>query len=990
MNHKFFRMGWVLSAVLALMLTSVPVSAQKVLERCTVIVTDSDGEPLPGAAVSMKGTTKGWNTDADGKCEIVSIPADAVLNVMFLGMKDAEISVNSRKEIKVRLETAGFEMDELVVVGYGTMRKKDLSGAITSVKGETINEYSSMSVANALQGRVAGVEITQSNGAPGASMQVRIRGANSIKGSNDPLWIIDGFAGDINMINNSDIESVEVLKDASATAIYGSRGANGVIIITTKTPSEGRARVEYNGSVGVQMLSKKLDVLDGNGYMEYLNMKSIAQGKDPLYTEEQIAENVYNTNWQDLVFKPAVTTDHSVNVSGGTKKLRATAGLSYFDQDGIVINSGYERFSARAKVNFDLSRYVSVNAGIIYTRANHRQMTSQGMDSVIHTTLSASPLASPKYDDGSWNDFATQPAGSVNPLAYQHEISRKYHSDRIVANGGVTIRPVEGLSIALTANMLSSRGQTDYLKRLSYPNSKGAASVSTSANTQITSNNIISYNRFFGKHHIDFMAGMTYEQSVSTTMNSGTAEGFISDVVETYDLDAADIKGLPSSSYSDWRLISFLGRLNYGYDNRYLLTVNFRSDGSSRYSKGNKWGYFPSAAAAWRISQESFMEDASWISELKLRVGYGVTGSTAISPYSTQNTFESTNVVFGNTTTVAYSPLATYLGGLRWESTAQTNVGVDFGIFGDRLKFTADYYYKRTYNLLNDVELPGSSGYTTALRNIGSISNTGVELQLDARIIDKAFKWDLGVNFSLNRSKILSLADHADIYGSKVSNTLVSDQLNIMREGEQMYLFYGYVEDGYDEKGNIVYKDFDGSGDITVEDKRVIGNPNPDFLLNFNLNFSYKGFSLGAFFQGSFGNDIYSMTAGNLLYNYNNNFNTLKDVAENHWTPENPDAKYPALLSNLNLKMSDRFVYDGTYLRLKNLELAYDVPCGKGRFISRARVYVSGQNLFTITSYPMWNPDVNSYGGGNSLRQGVDLYCYPVARTVTLGCRITF
>lgn len=976
-------------ALMLAMLVPHDVSAQDVLEQCTVMVTDSEGEPLPGAAVVIKGSSVGLTTGADGKCVFESIPADAVLEIMFLGMDNLTLNVGSRSLINARMTSSSVMMDELVVVGYGTMRKKDLSGAIAQVKGDVINEYSTMSVANALQGRVSGVSITQSNGAPGASMQVRIRGSNSIKGSNDPLWIIDGFPGDINMINTSDIESVEVLKDASATAIYGSRGANGVIIVTTKRPAEGKVKVEYNGSVGVQEISKKLDVLDGNGYMRYLNTKMEAQDKEPLYTEEEIAANVFNTNWQDLVFKPAVTTDHSVSVSGGTRKLQATLGASYFKQDGIVINSGYERISMRSKVNYDISKYISINGGIIFTRTNHDRMGSsgQGMNSVIHTVLAASPLATPKYDDGSWNDFATQPAGGLNPIAYQKEVSNKFHSNRAILTAGVNVRPIDGLSISLSANIFNNNGRADYLKRLDYPNSQGAASISTSENVHITSNNIISYDRNVGKHHFDVMAGMTYEQSVSMNAGTGTAEGFISDAMETHDMNAAEIKGLPTSSYSDWKLISFLGRVNYSYDNRYLLTINFRSDGSSRYSSGNKWGYFPSAAAAWRISQEPFMRDVKWISELKLRAGYGVTGSTAINPYSTQNTLESVNVVFDKNTTVAYSPLDKYLGGLRWESTAQTNVGLDFSLFDERLRLTADWYYKKTYDLLNDVELPGSSGYTTALRNIGSISNMGVELQVDARIIDKAVKWDFGFNFSWNRSKILSLADGNDIFGNKVSNTLINDQLNIMREGEEMYLFYGYVEDGYDENGNIIYKDFDYDG---TEDKRVIGNPNPDFLLNFNTAISYKGFTLSAFFQGSFGNDIYSLTAGNLMYNYNNNTNTLKEVLDNHWTPETPDAKYPALLSNLNLKMSDRFVYDGTYLRLKNLELAYDIPCGAGKFLSRAKVYVSGQNLFTITSYPMWNPDVNTYGGGNSLRQGVDLYSYPVARTVTLGCRLVF
>lgn len=845
-------------------------------------------------------------------------------------------------------------------------------------------------MANALQGRVAGVEISQLNGQPGAGMQVRIRGANSIKGSNDPLWIIDGFPGDINMINTSDIESVEILKDASATAIYGSRGANGVVIVTTKRAKQGDLHVEYIGSAGVQTLTKTLEMLSGDEYMHYLNDKAAIQGNPAVFTPEQIAANQWSTNWQDEITRPALLTDHSVSVSGGNDKMQSIVGASWFRQDGIVKRSGYQRASINAKLNYNISKYVSANANIIYSYTVHDQMNSQGGGtSAIVSSFKTSPLATPHYDDGTWNDFVSQPAGGLNPVAYLYEVSNRWRSNRIVANAGITIRPVSGLSIQLTGNVRNGLSRKDYFKTKKYPNSVGEASISFGDTMDLSGNGIITYDKSFGKHNLNVMGGVTYEQDITKSTSTGTARGFLSDVVESFDLDAADTKGLPTSGYSDWKLLSFLGRLNYNYDNRYLLTVNFRADGSSRYSRGNKWGYFPSAAFAWRASQEDFLRNVDWLSELKFRVGYGVTGSTAISPYSTQNTLESVNVVFDKQTTVGYAPKDTYLGDLRWETTAQLNTGFDLSVFHDRLRITADYYHKRTYDLLNDVEMPRSSGYTTALRNIGSIRNSGVELQADARLIDRSVKWDLGVNFSLNRSKILKLADGKDIFGSKISNTIISDQLNVMREGERMYLFYGYVEDGYDDKGQLTYKDLDEDGSITTKDKRVIGDPNPDFLLNFNTSVSWKGFTLSAFFQGSFGGDLYSLTMATIAYDYANNGNVLKDVYYNHWTPDRTDAKYPNLISNLNLKLSDRFVYDATYLRLKNVELSYAIPC-KGSFLKKAKVYVSGQNLVTFTSYPLWNPDVNAKGGGASLTQGVDDSCYPIARTLTLGCRLTF
>lgn len=956
---------------------------------CRVKVVDELG-PLPGAAVLVKGTTNGQAVDNNGVCTISSVPDKAVLVISCLGYDDTEVIWNGKSDITVRMKSSSQLLDETVVVGYGTQRKKDLSGAIAQVKGDVINEYSTLSVANALQGRVAGVEISQLNGQPGAGMQVRIRGANSIKGSNDPLWIIDGFPGDINMINTSDIESVEILKDASATAIYGSRGANGVVIVTTKRAKQGDLHVEYNGSAGVQTLTKTLEMLSGDEYMHYLNDKAAIQGNPAVFTPEQIAANQWSTNWQDEITRPALLTDHSVSVSGGNDKMQSIVGASWFRQDGIVKRSGYQRASINAKLNYNISKYVSANANIIYSYTVHDQMNSQGGGtSAIVSSFKTSPLATPHYDDGTWNDFVSQPAGGLNPVAYLYEVSNRWRSNRIVANAGITIRPVSGLSIQLTGNVRNGLSRKDYFKTKKYPNSVGEASISFGDTMDLSGNGIITYDKSFGKHNLNVMGGVTYEQDITKSTSTGTARGFLSDVVESFDLDAADTKGLPTSGYSDWKLLSFLGRLNYNYDNRYLLTVNFRADGSSRYSRGNKWGYFPSAAFAWRASQEDFLRNVDWLSELKFRVGYGVTGSTAISPYSTQNTLESVNVVFDKQTTVGYAPKDTYLGDLRWETTAQLNTGFDLSVFHNRLRITADYYHKRTYDLLNDVEMPRSSGYTTALRNIGSIRNSGVELQADARLIDRSVKWDLGVNFSLNRSKILKLADGKDIFGSKISNTIISDQLNVMREGERMYLFYGYVEDGYDDKGQLTYKDLDEDGSITTKDKRVIGDPNPDFLLNFNTSVSWKGFTLSAFFQGSFGGDLYSLTMATIAYDYANNGNVLKDVYYNHWTPDRTDAKYPNLISNLNLKLSDRFVYDATYLRLKNVELSYAIPC-KGSFLKKAKVYVSGQNLVTFTSYPLWNPDVNAKGGGASLTQGVDDSCYPIARTLTLGCRLTF
>lgn len=998
MNLKLIKVSggsikWLCCSVLSvLLLSSYPLSAQNAAEAsCTVLVKDSDDRPLPGVSVLIKGSQNGEISGTDGVCTLKNVPANAVIVASMMGMETAQVPVGGRARIEIVLNESSLLMKELVVVGYGVQRKRDLTGSVASVKGDVINEFANVSVANALQGRISGVQVNQTNGQPGAGIQVRIRGANSIKGDNEPLWIINGFPGDMNMINTSDIESIEVLKDASATAIYGSRGANGVIIVTTKGAKGSQVKLSYEGSVGVQTLAKQMQMLDGPEYMHYLNQKAAVNNQPMVFTEQQIADNIWSTNWQDEVFQTALVNSHAVDISGGNAKVKGSLGLSYFDQEGIVQNSGYKRLSIRSNLKYDLSKYVSASANIIFSRSDHDQMNSQGGSrgtSVINAAMTASPLATPKYDDGSWNDFQTQPTTGVNPVAYLNEIKNAWYANRLLANAELTLRPLDGLTLQFSGNVSNKETRKDYTKSKAYPQYDGAASISFGETVAITSNNIATYVKDWGRHHLTLMAGMTYEDSTTKSVATGTASGFLSDVVESYDLDAADIKGLPTSGYSHWALLSYLGRINYNFDDRYLLTVNFRADGSSRYSKGNKWGYFPSAAFAWRVSEESFMREVRQVSQLKFRLGYGVTGSTAIAPYATSNTLSSQNVVFDKETVVAYAPLNTYLGDLRWETTAQFNAGIDLGLWADRIRLTADYYYKKTTDLLNDVEMPRSSGYTTSLSNIGSVSNRGFEFQLDGRVIDREFKWDLGVNFSMNRSKVLALSEDKDIFGPTVSNVIVSDKLNLMRVGQPMFLFYGYVEKGYDERGQLLYEDLDGDESVTAADKRIIGDPNPDFLLNFSTSFAYKRLSLSAFFQGSFGNDLYSMSMASMAYDYSSNANTLRDVYYNHWTPENPNAKYPNLLQNIALKMSDRFVYDGTYLRLKNIELAYDLPLG--RFAQKALIYLSAQNLLTLTQYPFWDPDVNYNGGGSSLAQGVDEACYPSARTFTLGCRITF
>lgn len=974
------------------------VSAQEPLGKCTVKVVDEGGQPVPGAAIIVKGTGAGDITDEGGICTLAEVASDAVIQVSCLGYDDVETSVSGRQVLRVVLEESSLYMEEVVVVGYGSQKRKDITGAVSSVKGDVLNEYSSFSAMGALQGRIAGVSVQQTDATPGGGISVTIRGANSIKGSSAPLWIINGFPGDINMINPQDIETIDVLKDASATAIYGSRGANGVILVTTKAAREGKVQVDYNGSVSVQTLIKKLDMANASEYMQYMNDKAEVNGTPLLYGPEDIANPAVDTDWQDEVFSPAVMTSHSLTVSGGTKKIQSSLSASYFYQDGIIKPADYQRYNISADLRYNATDWFTAFANVMVSRVDQNTTSSTGgsrAGSVVNATLIQLPIA-PVYDEnGDYANYQGYPADGMNPVEYLHKVKSGFLSDRTRTTLGLVFKPFDGFSINLSGNIAHASKRNDSYVPATYRTNPGTASISTSETQDFQANGTLNYEKTVGKHSFSIMGGISYEQHIGKTFNSGTATHFASDVFYVYNLNAAETKGLPTSSYNTWKLFSFLGRVNYNYDDRYLLTVNFRADGSSRFSRGNKWGYFPSAAAAWRISNESFLRDQKhWLSDLKLRVGYGITGSTAIDPYSTLEVLVPRQVVFDKDVYVGYTTEDTYPGNLKWEETTQYNVGLDAAFFDYRLKFAADFYYKRTDDLLCDVDFPRSSGYTTGVQNVGVVSNTGFEFQIDGRIIDRQVKWDAGLNFTLNRNKVLHLADGNDVLAPQVDNVLLRDNMHILREGEPMYMFYGYLEDGYDEDGRIVYKDISGEGgvpdgQITTADKTIIGNPNPDFLLNFHTSVSWKNFTLSAFLQGSFGNDIFSMSMVTLGYDYAYNFNVLRDVVYDHWTPENSDAKYPNLWTSASYQVSDRWVYDASYIRLKNLELSYSIPCSGSRVLRNAVVYVSGQNLFTITRYPLWDPDTSSYGASSS-RPGIENNSYPSARSFTLGVRLGF
>ncbi|MBE9460693.1 TonB-dependent receptor [Dyadobacter sp. UP-52] len=981
----------------------LPVKSNAPKKIVTGKVLDEAGLGLPGVSVVLKGTQAGSTTDVDGKFQLEvgdDIASKAVLVFSFVGFKTQEIVLGSQSALTVNMALEDKSLQEIVVIGYGQVKKSDLTGSVASIKSGEINAYPATTMVQSLAGRAAGVYVSQNTGAPGSSISVRVRGTNSIQGSNEPLYVVDGFpySGNPTLLNNADIESIEVLKDASATAIYGSRGANGVVLITTKRGKTGRINVEYDGYYGVQKIRKKLDLMDATQYAQFYNEQAANDGLAPHFTQDQIAGFGKGTDWQDQVFQSAPVQNHSISVNGGSEKTRFSVSGSNFNQDGIVIGSNYKRNSLRFNINSDLGKKFKLDVNSVLSRIDSDRKNSEKGNrggSLFSAALSGYPTVAPYKTDGTLSNLGeTYSWGSnaiVNPLNFINEQTEHIQSNKVLANAAVTFEPIPGLILKTLGGIESTDDRTNGYTTNRFVNSKGSAFINTQRVSSLLSENTASYRKEFGKHSISAVAGFTYQDYTSTALNA-SGSGFISNTQESYDIGAAATQGIPVSNYSKWSLMSYLGRVNYTFNNKVLATVSFRADGSSRYSEGQKWGYFPSAALAWRLAEEDFIKKIPFISDLKIRAGYGQTGNTAINPYQTLNQLSSSLVVFGDALTTAYSPSSRLAGPLKWETTAQTDAGIDFSILNNRFSFTADYYIKNTRDLLNNVQLPSSLGYTYTIQNIGKIQNKGFEFSANAKVLQGDFKWDLSGNISFNKNKVVKLYGGNDILGDAINISVVNDNINILREGESLGSFYGYVSKGYDEKGMVVYEDFNNNGVRDAGDKKIIGNPNPKFTYGLSSNMSYKNFDLSIFVQGSQGNDIFNLSAVNQTNDYGQALNMPKDVFEDHWTPTNTNAKYPVIKTSSQPQVSDRFIENGSFLRFKNIQLSYNVPVSKLniKWMTHAQIYVSAQNLFTITKYSWYDPEINSYGGSNSILQGIDHYVYPVAKTTTVGIRVGF
>ena len=968
-------------------------------KKITGRVTDAGCNPIVGAGVVERGTMNGAISDNNGEFSILVNPK-AVLDVSCIGYKNFEVKIGESLRYEISMSEDSKLLDEIVVIGYGTVKKRDLTGSVGSVRAKDLSAIPQASAELALQGRIAGVQVRQSSGAPGKTPTIRIRGTNSILGDNSPLYVIDGFPSNVGsgILNVDDIESVEILKDASAIAIYGSRGSNGVVIITTKKGKEGKTTVEFGTTYGIQKVSKKMDVMNASEYARFYNERAKNDGREPFFTDEQINSFGEGFDWQNFIYKKAPLRTHSLTVSGGNEKTKFSISGNFFGQDGIVGKGSYDRYTVRSNISHDITKRLNVELNTTLSRSITDNKDSEGGSqggTLTSVSLLAPPVCQPYNDDGSYAvlegyyPVITTGGGIVNPLNILNLIDDKTKRNRVLANAAFTYQPIDGLYIKISGGVENTDARNDYYRKNGYYNATSYASVSTTQQISFLNENTINYVKTIAqKHNLSALAGFTYQDYKYTSLN-GSGSGFLSDITSTGNLSSAATPGIPSSSYTKWVLLSSIARINYDYDHKYLLTFSFRADGSSRYSKGDKWGYFPSGAIAWKIGDETFMSNLSWLSDLKLRASYGVSGNQAITPYSTLNNLYSGKTVFSTDLYTFFAPGSILPSRLKWESTSEFDAGLDASFLNDRLSVTADYYHKLTRDLLNSVPLPNSTGYGSTIRNVGKIQNQGFEFSFNAHLIDKEFQWTLDGNLSLNRSKVKKLQGGNDILGGWIGFLVINDNASILREGEPMSVFFGYRTDGYDENGFEKYKDLHEDGVINSDDKTIIGDPNPDFTYGLNSYMSYKGFELSLFFQGSQGNDMLNATSiDNTLY-CAYGVNQLKEVLYDHWTPENTDAKYPKPVTGLSMRLSDRLIEDASYLRLRNLEFGYNFPVEKWNidWVKKIKLYMSLQNILTITHYSGWDPDVNSQSG---IGVGIDQNPYPMAKSYTFGINVTF
>ena len=989
--------------------------AQQQAKTVTGTVTDVSGEPIIGANIRIKGTTTGTITDIDGNFSIKAEP-QSVIEVSYIGYLTQETVINNQKSIRFLLKEDTKTLDEVVVIGYGVQKKADLTGSVANINTEKLNTQSNANIGQALQGKIAGVDIVSQGGAPGSGTRIMVRGIGTLNNAS-PLYIVDGmYMNSIDHINPNDIASIDVLKDASSAAIYGSRAANGVIIVTTKEGSntEGKPIIDLSVNLGISTASKFLDMLDAKGWAEVTTIARQAIGKPALDMATDLA-NKPDNDWQDIMFRPALMQNYNLSVNGGGKYSTYYTGLGYFNQDGIVKGTNYQRYNIQSKNDYKRGIF-SAGTNLIISFSHDKPLHQELRGGMIGTILQSVPTLE-KYDDtreggygGTYGDVVNIP----HPLAIiDDNIMDRYNENvKIFANLYAQIELFKGLKYKLNLTPdFSFERYKNYLNKYDF-------GLATNSITQLTERqrrrrnilveNLLTFDRTFGEHKISALAGYTYQDSRFRHIQA-YGEGLPQGLEE---IDAATTNR--SNEGNSWRsvLTSILGRVFYSYQNKYLFTATIRRDGSSKFGKNNRYGYFPSFSLGWNVAEEKFMENVHWLDQLKLRGGYGVLGNQEIDNYQYSSTITTgINYPDGNGGLLQGAFPKNFANpDIKWEETAMTNVGIDFMAFNNRLSLTADYYVKNTKDILLTVPIPISSGGANdPIRNAGKIRNNGFEFNLgwmDQPNPDISY----GINLigSFNKNKVIAMgSESGSIKGGSTNQNITTSETKAGYPIGGYWLIStagyfnsqeevdAYAKDGKKiqpaaEPGDIKFVDANNDGVINDDDRVFQGSPFPDFTFALNGNMRYKNFDLSIGLQGVLGNKIYNATR-----------QTLEDVTKgsnflasclDYWTPENKNASHPRLTwddPNRNTRAeSDRYLENGSYLRLRSVQLGYTFPQTwfKGA-IQHARVYINAENLFTITSYSGYSPDVNA---DNANYRGFDNFIYPTNRTFMLGLNVTF
>ncbi len=958
------------------------------------VVTDEKGLPLPGVTILVKATKSGTVTNANGAFSINALPSNTLV-FSFLGFSTQEVTVGSKSTINITLKEDISKLDEVVVIGYGSVKRKNLNYATSEVSSKSIEDRPITNFQQAIQGRAAGVSVSQPSGKPGAGLNLKVRGYGSLNGSNDPLYVVDGIQLLSNDgINPNDIENITILKDASATAIYGANGANGVVLITTKSGSANKTQVSLESYYGFQNLTKQLSVLDAKDFAVLINEERTNVGQQPFITD--VNNLPFNTNWQDEIYRRGTQQNYQLSASGGSEKYKYYLSGGWNGEEGTLNPAEFGRYSIRFNQSANIFPKLTVGNNFAVSRINSVDVSDNNrvnQGGVVLSALSTPPTIPIQNADGTYPQNPYQ--ALENPVAITRGADSKSFTNKILGNVFAEYQLPADLKIRSTFSVEANDNREDYYQD-PFLTAEGRARkgfASARSNNEIIwqNENILSYNKTFNKvHSLDAIGGVTFRKSDYTgTFLSG--KNFGNGSIKT--VNGASEKLDASSNNSGWSYLSYLARVIYTYNDKYTVTGSFRADGSSRFGANQKYGYFPAASVGWRVSEESFLKDVNWISNLKLRYGIGTNGNSEgigdfsyLARYSVGNNYPiNGNIQPGSiTTSIANDDL-------KWEVNTTNNLGLDLSLFNNRISFSADAYYRKTTDALVARPLPSQTGYGSIVQNVGSLENKGLEFSLNTiNYARKNFSWQTDIVFSLNRNKVL------DILGQSILDGNVGDNgsSTITKEGEPISSFYGYISDGVDPAtGNIKYRDLNGDTNITDADRTIIGNPNPKFQGGFSNSFAAYGFDLSFLLEGVYGNDVYNATRIE-TEGMSGPKNASTAVLDRWKKPGDitdiPRAAFGDPDKN-SLRNSTRFLEDGSFLKMRDVTFGYNLTSvlKTQSVLKSARIYISGRNLFTVSNYKGYDPEV-SRNGSNAFALGIDYGTYPQVRTLIFGFNAKF